>query len=58
MDLPDFFCAQSRSTRQRGLAGWPSHPATHAGENGEDYDEGRAAAHGSGKTRAEEEGFS
>ena len=31
MDLPDFFCAQSRSTRQRGLAGWPSHPATHAG---------------------------
>src|SRR5437667_11828606 len=31
MDLPDFFCAQSRSTRQAVFAGWPSHPATHAG---------------------------
>src|SRR5438552_2874503 len=31
MDFPDFFCAQSRSTRQAVFAGWPSHPATHAG---------------------------
>src|SRR5438067_6722629 len=31
MDFPDFFCAQSRSARQAVFAGWPSHPATHAG---------------------------
>ena len=31
MDFPDFSLAQSRSARQAAFAGWPSHPATHAG---------------------------
>src|SRR5438105_843727 len=31
MDLPAFSLAQSRSARQAVFAGWPSHPATHAG---------------------------
>src|SRR2546430_12355911 len=31
MDFPDFFCAQSRSTRQAVFAGCPSQPATHIG---------------------------
>ena len=42
----------------RGLAVPASDTRRRQAENGEDYDEGRAAAHGSGKTRAEEEGFS